>query len=67
MSISAVKIAFFVFFLFAGPVFYCNINMKLLQVVGRKLCRPVIWGDISTRPISDDFGLSRGTPIDRYI
>ena len=66
MSISAVKTAFFVFFCSRGLFFYCNINMKLLQVVGRKLCRPVIWGDISTRPISDDFGLSRGTPIDRY-
>ena len=28
--------------------------------------RPIVWGDISTKPISCDFGLSRGTPIDRY-
>lgn len=35
------------------PFFYC-------------VRRPIVWGDISTKPISCDFGLSRGTPIDRY-
>ena len=28
--------------------------------------QPIIFGRISTKPISNDFGLSRGTPIDRY-
>ena len=35
------------------PFFYC-------------VRRPSVWGDISTKPISCDCGLSRGTPIDRY-
>lgn len=28
--------------------------------------QPIIFGRISTKPNSNDFGLSRGTPIDRY-
>lgn len=40
--------------------------MRLLKAVRRKTRRPIIWGSISTVPISNDFGLSRGTPIDRY-
>ena len=40
--------------------------MRLLKAVRRKTRRPIIWGSICTTPISNDFGLSRGTPIDRY-
>lgn len=40
--------------------------MRLLKAVRRKTRRPIIWGSISTVPISNDFGLSRGTSIDRY-
>ena len=40
--------------------------MRLLKAVRRKTRGPIIWGSISTVPISNDFGLSRGTSIDRY-
>ena len=40
--------------------------MRLLKAVRRKTRRPIIWGSICTTPISNDFGFSRGTPIDRY-
>ena len=40
--------------------------MKYLRNFLQAFRRPIIWGRISTTPISNDFGLSRGTPIDRY-
>ena len=40
--------------------------MKYLRYFTRAIRQPIIFGRISTTPISNDFGLSRGTPIDRY-
>lgn len=40
--------------------------MEYLHTFLRALRRPIIFEHISTTPISNDFGLSRGTPIDRY-
>ena len=43
-----------------------SILMEYLHTFLRVLRRPIIFEHISTTPISNDFGLSRGTPIDRY-
>lgn len=40
--------------------------MKYLRVFFQAFCQPIIFSRISTKPISNDFGLSRGTPIDRF-
>ena len=40
--------------------------MRYLRYFTRAIRQPIIFGRISTTPISNDFGLSRGTPIDRY-
>lgn len=40
--------------------------MEYLRAFLQALRRPIIFEHISTTPISNDFGLSRGTPIDRY-
>ncbi len=42
------------------------LSVKYLRIFYRVFCRPIIYGRVSTIPISNDFGLSRGTPIDRY-
>jgi len=40
--------------------------MRYLRHLTQAIRQPIIWDRISTTPISNDFGLSRGTPIDRY-
>ena len=40
--------------------------MRYLRYLTQAIRQPIIWDRISTTPISNDFGLSRGTPIDRY-
>lgn len=40
--------------------------VKYLRIFLQAFRRPIIVGRIATKPISNDFGLSRGTPIDRY-
>ena len=40
--------------------------MRCLRYFTQAIRQPIIFGRISTTPISNDFGLSRGTPIDRY-
>lgn len=40
--------------------------VKYLRIILQAFRRPIIVGRIATKPISNDFGLSRGTPIDRY-
>lgn len=40
--------------------------MRYLRCLSQAVRRPIVFDCISTRPASNDFGLSRGTPIDRY-
>lgn len=40
--------------------------MRYLRCLSQAVRRPIVFDRISTRPASYDFGLSRGTPIDRY-
>ena len=39
---------------------------KYVRLFFQNTCRPIVFNRVSTKPISNDFGLSRGTPIDRY-
>lgn len=39
---------------------------KYVRLFFQNTRRPIVFNRVSTKPISNDFGLSRGTPIDRY-
>ena len=40
--------------------------IKIIRSIKKVLAKPIVFGNISAHPITRDFGLSRGTPIDRY-
>ena len=39
---------------------------KYVRLFFQNTRRPIVFNRVYTKPISNDFGLSRGTPIDRY-
>ena len=40
--------------------------IKIIRNIKKIIAKPIVFGNISVHPITRDFGLSRGTPIDRY-
>ena len=43
-----------------------NHMIKIIRNIKKIIAKPIVFGNISVHPITRDFGLSRGTPIDRY-